>query len=498
MADEIWGDDRLDRKVDSKHLATFLRNRSREIVERGEQRAYVLNVDARWGDGKTFFMKRFQKQLQEDGHIAVYVDAWKDDFADDPLIAVMAAIDKEVAGYVQKETASAERWAEVKSSTGKVARLVVKGLALRGLSLALTTGVATAIDETLSRLDTTDPAGRATAAGGSVVDETIEAVEKVLDEKTEEAISDFDAMKSSIENFRQKLASFVVTIEKEKGIPAPFFILIDELDRCRPPYAIAMLERVKHLFEVPNVVFVVATDSGQLVHSIKAVYGSGFEGERYLKRFFDRTYVFEEQSLEQLIAQLWEDNPLDSRKLSSPFENKHEQFIRSFFEARRLDLRSTAQAYDMLRTIATIWEEKVPIELVLMLPLIAAFHADPQNIKNSAATIAHLQNAIPGWQLDWFALHPVRERIKRSTNCMELAAEMFAAASKPLPDTSSASGDGRDAKWMRDRFSHELNVLHDGRWFDGAEPSSIIRDYPAIVRRAGRLLKNTGEPEAAS
>lgn len=63
------------------------------------------------------------------------------------------------------------------------------------------------------------------------------------------------------------------------------FILIDELDRCRPSYAIEMLETIKHFFELKNYVFVVATDTEQLSHSVKAVYGDFFDGKEYLSRF---------------------------------------------------------------------------------------------------------------------------------------------------------------------------------------------------------------------
>lgn len=51
----------------------------------------------------------------------------------------------------------------------------------------------------------------------------------------------------------------------------PFFIFIDQLDRCRPTYAIEMLEQVKHLFDIDHAVFVIATDGDQLARSIKAV-----------------------------------------------------------------------------------------------------------------------------------------------------------------------------------------------------------------------------------
>jgi hypothetical protein len=67
--------------------------------------------------------------------------------------------------------------------------------------------------------------------------------------------------------------------------------MIDELDRCKPTYAVSSLERLKHLFSVPGVVFVLALDSEQLGHSIRAVYGSGMDAEGYLRRFID--YEFE-------------------------------------------------------------------------------------------------------------------------------------------------------------------------------------------------------------
>ena len=71
----------------------------------------------------------------------------------------------------------------------------------------------------------------------------------------------------------------------------PAFILIDELDRCRPSYAVEMLETIKHIFDIPKVVFVLATDTEQLQHAIKVIYGEGFDAQSYLGRFFQRRYT---------------------------------------------------------------------------------------------------------------------------------------------------------------------------------------------------------------
>ncbi|WP_372364029.1 P-loop NTPase fold protein [Xanthomonas sp. NCPPB 3583] len=64
-------------------------------------------------------------------------------------------------------------------------------------------------------------------------------------------------------------------------------VIIDELDRCRPLFAIQMLERVKHLFEINGFLFVISTDGKNLPEAVRSVYGGMESGERYLRRFFD-------------------------------------------------------------------------------------------------------------------------------------------------------------------------------------------------------------------
>lgn len=64
-------------------------------------------------------------------------------------------------------------------------------------------------------------------------------------------------------------------------------IFIDELDRCRPSFAIEMLERIKHYFDDERVIFVVSLNKEQLIHTITNYYGSGFDATRYLNKFFD-------------------------------------------------------------------------------------------------------------------------------------------------------------------------------------------------------------------
>lgn len=64
-------------------------------------------------------------------------------------------------------------------------------------------------------------------------------------------------------------------------------VLIDELDRCHPTYALKLLATVRHLFDVDGVIVVLAINRGELVHSIQAIYGPEFSADRYLHRFAD-------------------------------------------------------------------------------------------------------------------------------------------------------------------------------------------------------------------
>ncbi len=73
-------------------------------------------------------------------------------------------------------------------------------------------------------------------------------------------------------------------VRDETGFPLVF--IVDELDRCRPTFAVEVLERIKHLFNVPNIVFVIAVDRTQLEKSLKTVYGD-IDVTNYLHRFFD-------------------------------------------------------------------------------------------------------------------------------------------------------------------------------------------------------------------
>jgi len=130
----------------------------------------------------------------------------------------------------------------------------------------------------------------------NIVSEDEKSINEFSGKATEEFLKLFNRSKRSISQFKKNLSGLIKQVTKNENISLPLFIFIDELDRCRPTFAVETLERIKHLFDVPEIVFIIATDTEQLSHSVKAIYGESFEGRVYLRRFFNQEYSLPDPS----------------------------------------------------------------------------------------------------------------------------------------------------------------------------------------------------------
>ena len=83
---EIWSADLLGRQADAIFLVDFLNRKVAERGKLGATRSFALNIDATWGDGKSFFLANLRRSLESRGHVVALVNAWADDHADDPLL----------------------------------------------------------------------------------------------------------------------------------------------------------------------------------------------------------------------------------------------------------------------------------------------------------------------------------------------------------------------------------------------------------------------------
>lgn len=109
------------------------------------------------------------------------------------------------------------------------------------------------------------------------------------------------ALVSGMKDIRNQITAISEILKHVYELNTPIIVLIDELDRCRPDYAIKTLEVIKHFFDVEGCNFLIATDTKSLQESIKAVYGSNFDSERYLRRFFNQSVVLQRPSIREYL-----------------------------------------------------------------------------------------------------------------------------------------------------------------------------------------------------
>ena len=241
----------------------------------GEQDGFVLNLNGAWGAGKTEFLKRMYTDLLIKKHPCIYIDAWESDFSKDPLTVVTSELLNQLKAFnsdINGEDAS------IKLS--KLFSRVLKGTAV-GLAGGLTKYC---LDDA--------------TMGASTMQEWLKDDSPTyMDFLTEEHSQQVDAIKM----IRENLTSLANVLESTYSVKLPIVVLVDELDRCRPTYAIEMLEVIKHFFKTDKFVFVVGTDTEQLSHSINAVYGSKFDSKQYLKRFFDRKATLPTPDIEEYL-----------------------------------------------------------------------------------------------------------------------------------------------------------------------------------------------------
>ncbi len=132
-------------------------------------------------------------------------------------------------------------------------------------------------------------------------------------------IKDREKLSDKIDEVKKLLRDSIKQMSQEKII-----IIVDELDRCKPTFAIKLLEIVKHLFNVKGIVFIFALDIKQLQHCVKTVYGNAFDAIGYLERFFDYYSLLPKGSDEKLFHKFAEeyeilDNETDYYKMCQDF-----------------------------------------------------------------------------------------------------------------------------------------------------------------------------------
>lgn len=139
---------------------------------------------------------------------------------------------------------------------------------------------------------------------GELLGEVLKTPDKIVSDKD---IEDFlkatfkkhETKSESIAKVKNDLEKIASELKSIDGVKGPIFVVIDELDRCRPDYAISLLEGIKHIINAKGITFIISTNITQLSESVKSLYGQNFDGRKYLRRFFD--FEFEMPAADTLL-----------------------------------------------------------------------------------------------------------------------------------------------------------------------------------------------------
>lgn len=243
---------------------------------------FSICMDGAWGCGKTFFVKQayfllmsinpcidiqeenernilikikgeFEKKYQNIPtiHYPIYYDAWDNDNVEDPILSLIYSITKSLHSEGVFDEKS-EKWNGIKNTIKAIVN-------------------ATEVQYSL-------PIEFAKVSITVKGENFLKALEQ---NKKSDLLVDFKKQ----DELRLLVDTFFNDILPERG--NRLVIFIDELDRCKPTFAIMLLERIKHYFNQQNVTFVFSTNIKELNKTVCNYYGQGFSADRYLDRFFN-------------------------------------------------------------------------------------------------------------------------------------------------------------------------------------------------------------------
>ncbi len=256
-------DDRLGRKEYAEVLTSII-----ETFVGGA----VVALNGAWGTGKTTFLKMWKQHMMNEGFPVIYYNAWEDDICEEPMLSMLRELKE-----LNKEA---------------------------GLDNVFKTG---------AKVVTGALAGAFTAAAGvfgEIAKGAVEGGMKQLEDSVYESLKEENARTKLMQDFKGSLTDYMTAV-CDNGKPLVY--MVDELDRCNPNFAVKVLERIKHLFDVPNVVFVLSIDKRQLACSVKGFYGSNeIDADEYLRRFIDVDYYLPKPDAELFCDYLYDYYEYDS------------------------------------------------------------------------------------------------------------------------------------------------------------------------------------------
>jgi|GEM_PF-1807750 len=301
---DIWKEDLFNREKTAQDFSNIINS----ITE-----PFVISIDAPYGSGKSFFLKRWEKELEKD-NITIFFNAWSCDFIEKPLVPFMYCF---------------------------LFQLAQKGLIKYNLKQDL--------EDCQNIIEIIGKKGLSAISQDVVnIDELLKAITQKTYGLKGFSLDNYHEIDGNIKAFKGQISKIIQNVKNEdKNI----YVFVDELERCRPTFAVELLESIKHLFDIPGLVFILGTDRSQLKSTISTIYGQKMDGEGYLRRFIDLELTLPEPDKKQFIEML---NKKFDIKIKKSALGSMDEDIKIFKE--NLNLYSTA--YNLsLRDLEHIYTE---------------------------------------------------------------------------------------------------------------------------------------------
>lgn len=344
----------------AERLANLVRNIDEPLV---------IALDGPWGSGKSVFVKQWAGLLRERGASVILFDAFASDYYEDAFLALSA----EIHAAAKKTLGGNESTTRRYLNRAKKAGIVLAPMALRVAARASTGGL-------LSLEDLAASSEALKAAAKALGNESAKAVERVISERLRQASEERAAL-AAFRKVLSEVAGALAERQAEDGGASPLVFIVDELDRCRPPFALSVIERIKHLFLVPGVCFVLVTHLPQLEQVVQGAYGTKVDAHTYLEKFYQLRVTLPE-SIHQAIrrpsayvAYLW-----DALGITFP-EPRHGQLvqreIRALAEVHNLSLRRLERVMTHVALVCAAAGPGHPIIPALVAGLCVMRQTDP-------------------------------------------------------------------------------------------------------------------------
>ncbi len=220
----------------------------------------IISIDAPYGMGKTAFIDMWGQSLLNEEKIAIKFDAWKADHSEAPLLALISEINNQLSRF-EKEFKIIE---EIKKGGIEICKVLIPTFFKFGMTSII-----------------------ASAGLGKITEDVLNTISASFEKKIEKEVTEYNNQKNVLDNFKENLRK----LTDKKTV----FLFIDELDRCKPTFAIRLLEIIKHIFDIDNLCCVLSTNTKALSNTVQAIYGYRNSGAKdYLERFVDTLLMLPE------------------------------------------------------------------------------------------------------------------------------------------------------------------------------------------------------------